>query len=97
MEEPDNKNQQKNERNIAVIFNDITYIKEAMRRIEDRFDLMNDHYVKKEEFESLRGDMHQHFLDDATFHSQIKTWMIVAGAAWIFIQGVFFAVFKGKI
>ncbi len=78
------KMSQNNEKDIAVLATDIKYLRSAMERIEKRFDLMNDHYVKKEEFETLKGGLHNHLLDYSVFKTQIKTW----GSAAILVSAV---------
>ena len=80
---------------IAVITTDIKYIKESLIKIDQRLDIMDSNYVKREELNAHRV-IEEEFkkeyekrvrdieLDSATFKSQVKTW----GTILIILVGV---------
>lgn len=85
---------------IAVIANDIGYIKKAIEKIEGRLEVMDSHYAKREEMEAFKLEadrVHCGHVDrikkleeesesTMVFKAQVKTWGSVAVIASGIIQ-----------
>lgn len=76
---------------IAVIANDIGYIKKSIQSIEDRFKDIDNKYVRKDEalkehqkFEEAIENLSKIVQEHDRFQIQVKTW----GAAAVLVLGI---------
>jgi len=83
---------------IAVMANDIGYIKESIGKIEKRLEAMDDHYAKREEMDAFKKEADRihcghvdriKVLEEETestkvFKTQVKTW----GSAAVVASGI---------
>lgn len=83
---------------IAVMANDISYIKKAIEKIESRLEIMDTHYAKREEMDTLKQeaerihgglakrikDLEEESASTMVFKTQVKTW----GSAAVVASGI---------
>jgi hypothetical protein len=87
----ENKEDKKQDVDIALLSQNITHITRAISRIEGRLDIMDKNYIHREEVnkelygeEGLKPRMRNIEIDYATFKSKVLTW----GAAGVVVLGV---------
>lgn len=91
----ENKQDHNQDVNIAVLTNDVGYIKKEVGNISTKLEILEKNYIKRTEIESLLKDAeatHKELaqsiksieLDVAVFKTQVKTW----GAAGVLALGI---------
>lgn len=84
-----NPEDEKQDVSIAVMARDISYIKESLKKIDTRLEIMDGHYIKRVEVETMKVEadkvhadlevrLRSMELDYAKFQTQVRTWGIVA-------------------
>jgi hypothetical protein len=78
---------------VAVMANDIGYIKKAIEKIDERLDVMDSHYIRRDEVmdleksnkkahEALDFQLREHSLKMGTYNTYFMAIGIVIAASW---------------
>ena len=88
------KEDTKQDKAIAVMANDISYIKKAIEKIDYRLELMDNHFVKREEVNQIKLDNDKAHCDHETrlknmelSYMELKTRVVTWGTIAIIILG----------